>query len=97
MSAYSIIMLSWCHLLLETVRRLVYECFLVTNDVPMVNARQYSDFVKGVLFLLVRKVAQLDLLQCVLNAISQPLDFEDTRIGSFAQPGHNLKILERHP
>ena len=42
------------------------------------------------------KVEQFDFFECVYRLVNESFDFVDTGVGSFAEFGNDLEILEGH-
>lgn len=42
------------------------------------------------------KVEQFDFFESVYRLVDEPFDFVDTGVGSFAEFGNDLEILEGH-
>lgn len=69
----------------ERLRLLVDECFLVADDVGVVDRSKDAHLIDGVLLLLIRQVLQRHHLESVELPVGYSLHFEHLAVGAVAK------------
>lgn len=71
------------------------KCFAVTYNVRMLDGRQYSDFVEGILLLFVVQVIELDFFQSIFLRVLQSPNFIDRRVCALTFIGKVLYLVSK--
>ena len=93
----SITMLNMDFLVPQRFSGFIDKCFLVTDDIGVVDGGKNPDLIQCVLFLFLRQWHHLHSFQCVGFFIFVPHHLVDRAISSFTQLRYYFEIANRHP